>query len=76
MINGRVELLSNMLINIFRNYISNKKIKSKYGEVPWINKNTKSALRKRSRFTKRYHVNVQVQSDYNLLLSYSKNAQR
>ena len=64
-INVRVELLSNTLINIFRNYIPNKKVKCKCGEAPWINKNMKSALRKRSRLTKRYYVNGQVQSDYN-----------
>ena len=32
-INERVELLSNTLINIFRNYIPNKKVKFKYGEA-------------------------------------------
>ena len=67
-----VELLYNALINIFRNYIPNKKNKFEYGEAPWINKNIKSALRKSSRLTKRYYVNGQVQSDYNLLLSHSK----
>ena len=48
-INERVELLPNTLTNIFRNYIPNKKVKFKYNEAPWINKNIKSALRKRSR---------------------------
>ena len=38
----------------------------------WINKNINSALRKRSRLTKRYYVNGQVQSDYDLLQSHSK----
>ena len=58
---------SNTLINIFRNYIPNKKVRFEYGEAPWINKNIKSALCKRSRLTKRYYVNGQVQNDYNLL---------
>ena len=62
-INERVELLSNKLINIFRSYFPNKKIKFK---------NIKSALRKRSRLTKIYYVNGQVLIDYNLLLSHSK----
>ena len=44
----------------------------KYGETPLINKNIKSALRKRSRLTKRYYVEIQVLSNYNVLLSYSK----
>ena len=34
LINERVELLFNMLINIFRNYIPDKKVKFKYGKVP------------------------------------------
>ena len=51
-INERMELFSNMLINAFRNYIPNKKVKFKYAEAPWINKNIKLALRKRSRLTK------------------------
>ena len=71
-INERVKLLSNTLINIFRNYTPNRKIKFKYGEAPWINKNIKSALCKRSRLTKGNYVNSQVQRDYNLLLSHSK----
>ena len=58
---------SNTLINIFRNYIPNKKVRFEYGEAPWISKNIKSALCKRSRLTKRYYVNGQVQNDYNLL---------
>ena len=66
-INEKVELLSDTLINIFRNYIPNKKAKFKYGEAPWMNKIIKSAFRKRSRLTNRYYVNDQVQSDYNLL---------
>ena len=67
-----MELLSSTLINTFRNYIPNKKIKFKYGEALWINKNIKVALRKRFRLTKRYYVNGQVQSDFNLLPSHSK----
>ena len=46
-INEKVELLSNMIINI-----SKKKVEFKYDETPWINKSIKSALHKRSRLTK------------------------
>ena len=70
-INERVELLSNALINIFRNYILNKKVKFKYVEASWINK-TKFALRQRSRRRKIYYGNGQVQNDYNLPLRQSK----
>ena len=37
MINEIVGLLSNTLINIFRNYIRNKKVKFKHVEAPCIN---------------------------------------
>ena len=55
---GVLRLLLSLLVELalFRNYIPNKKVKFKYGEASWINKNTKSALRKRSRLTKRYYV--------------------
>ena len=52
--------------------IPNKKVKFENGEAPWINKNIKAALSKRYSLTKRYYVNDQVQSDYNLLLNHSK----
>ena len=68
-----MELLFIALIKIFGNYIPSKKTKFKYGEEPWINKNMmKSTLPKRSKLTKRYYVNDQLQSDYNLLLSQSE----
>ena len=70
-INERVELLSNTLINIFRSYSPNKKVKFKYGEAPWIKINIKSAFHKRTRLTKRYYVTGRVQNYYNLLLSHS-----
>ena len=35
----KLELLSNTLINLLRNYFPNKKnIKFKYGEASWVNK--------------------------------------
>ena len=37
-IHERVKLLSNTLINIFRNYIPVKKVQFKYGQATWINK--------------------------------------
>ena len=38
-INERVEFFPNTLINIFKNYIPNKKVKLEHGEALWINKN-------------------------------------
>ena len=48
MLNERVELFSNMQINLIRNYVSRKKAKLKYDEAPWICKNLKSTLRKKN----------------------------
>ena len=45
---------TNKLTNII---IPNNKVKFKYGEAPWTNKNIKFALSKRSRLAKRYYVN-------------------
>ena len=42
-------------------------------QAPWISKSIKSALRKKSRLTKRCYVNGQVQGDYKVLLIHSKN---
>lgn len=56
-INERLELLFNMLMNIFSNYIPNKKVKFRCGEALWISKCIKSASHERSRLTKRHYVN-------------------
>ena len=71
-INEKVEFLSNTLINRFMTYVTKKKFTFKCSEALWINKNIKSALRKRSTLTKRYYVNGLMQSDHNLLLSHPK----
>ena len=72
----RVELLPSNLINIFRNYIPNNKVKFEYGEAPWINRNIESALCKRSRITKRYYANVVkckvIMTCYLVILKYTQ----
>ena len=51
-VDGKVKHLNKTLINIFRNYIPNKKIKCDYGQPYWINDTIKSSLKQRSKLTK------------------------
>ena len=39
-VDGKIRPLNETLLNIFRNYIPNKKIKCDYRQPPWINDNT------------------------------------
>ena len=43
-----VELLNENLLNIFKNYIPNKKIKCDYHQPPWMNDNIKLKLKQRN----------------------------
>ena len=61
---GKVKNLNETLLNIFRNYIPNKKIKCDYRQPPWINYNTKSSLKQRSNWTKIYYKNGLRKSDH------------
>ena len=44
-VDGKVKHLTKTLLNIFQNYIPNKKIKYDYRQPPWINANIKSPLK-------------------------------
>ena len=48
----KVKLLSKTLLNIFQNYIPNKKIKCDYCQPPWMTDNIKKSLKQRSKLTK------------------------
>ena len=56
-VEGKVKQLNETLLNIFRNYIPNKKIKCDYREAPWINNNIKISLKQRSKLTKIFYKN-------------------
>ena len=45
-VDEKVELL-NETLNIFRNYIPNKKIKCDYRQPPWMTENIKKSLKQR-----------------------------
>ena len=46
-VDGKVKHLNETLLNIFQNYIPNKKIKCDYRQPPWINDKTKSSLKQK-----------------------------
>ena len=47
-------------MNIFHNFITHKTKKFDYKTPEWINKSIKLSLEKRSRLTKKYHMNPTV----------------
>ena len=49
-IDRKVDLLNETLLNIFRSYIPNKKIKFNYYQPPWMNDNIKRCLKGKSFF--------------------------
>ena len=51
-INEKVGPLNNTLLNIFRNYIPNKIVTSRYRDPPWIAKQIQSKLKNRSKITR------------------------
>ena len=55
----KLDLLNETLLNIFRNYIPNKKIKFNYCQPPWMNDNIKRCLKERSKLTKFFYKNGQ-----------------
>ena len=75
-VDGKVKHLKETLINIFRNYIPNKKIKCDYRQPPWINDNIKSSLKQRSKLTKIYYKNGLRKSDHIKVLENQQNVLR
>ena len=70
-IDEKVVLLNQTLLNIFRNYIPNKKIKCDYQQPPWMTNKTKNLLKERSKLTKYFYRNVQRESDRDKVLEKS-----
>ena len=74
MADGKVKSLSNILLNIFRNFIPNKVIKFEYSiKYPKLNKIP--SLRNRSKLTKRYYSNP-TEENKNLLTAKSNECSR
>ena len=62
-VNEQVELLNVTLLNIFRNFIPHKIIKSNCRDAPWISNIIKTSLRKKSRLYKKFIKNGCKESD-------------
>ena len=70
-VDSKVDLLNETLLNIFRNYIPNKKIKCDYRQPPWMTDDIKKSLKERSKLTKTYYKNGQQKIDYDKVLEKS-----
>ena len=55
--NEQCKILSETLLNIFRNFIPHKVKKFDYKTPEWINKSIRLSLKKRTKLTKKYHMN-------------------
>ena len=62
-VDEKVVLLNETLLNIFRNYIPNKKIKCDYRQPPWMTDKIKTLLRDRYKLTKMFYKNGQKTAD-------------
>ena len=62
-VDEKVVLLNETLLNIFRNYIPNKKIKCDYRQPPWKTDKIKNLLRDRYKLTKIFYKNGQKTTD-------------
>ena len=51
----KVDILNKTLMNNFRNYIPNKKVKCNYYQPLWINDKINKCLRERSKLTEFYY---------------------
>ena len=53
----QAKLFNETLLNIFSKFIPRKTIKCKFKEPPWMSKEIKTSMRKKSRLYKRYVSN-------------------
>ena len=47
-VNQKVNILNECLLNVFHNFIANKKIKFNYKDPPWMTETVKSKFRERT----------------------------
>ena len=70
-VDEKVKRLNETLLNIFRNYIPNKKIKCDYREPPWMTDKIKTLLKYRNKLTKMFYKNGQKTEDHEKVLQIS-----
>ena len=62
-VDWKINVLNETLMNIFRNYSPNKKVKCNYCQPPWMNDKIKKCLRERSKLAKFYYKHGQKKED-------------
>ena len=70
-VDEKVNFLNKTLLNIFRNYIPNKKIKCDYRQPPWMT-DIKRCLKERCKLTKFFYKNDQRIIDHDKVLEKSE----
>ena len=63
---GKLTFVNEILMNIFRNYIPNRKVNLtivNYCQPPWMNDKVKKCLRERSKLIKFYYEHGQKNKD-------------
>ena len=71
-VDEKADFLNKTLLNIFRNYIPNKKIKSNYRQPPWMTDIMKKSLKERCKLTKLFYKNGQRKVDHDKVLEKSE----
>ena len=71
-VDEKVYFLNKTLLNIFRNYIPNKKNKCDYRQPPWMTDNIKKSLKERCKLTKFFYKNGQRKIDHDKVLEKSE----
>ena len=71
-IDEKVDFLNKTLLDIFRNYIPNKKIKCDYRQRLWITGNIKKSLKERYRLTNFFYKNGHRKIDHDKVLEKSE----
>ena len=71
-VDEKVDFLNKTLLNIFRNYIPNKKIKCDYRQPPWMTDIIKKSLKERCKLTKFFYKNGQRKVDHDKVLEKSE----
>ena len=69
-VDEKVELLNETLLNIFRNYIPNKKIKCDYRQPPWMTDDIQKSLKQISKLTKYF---IKTVKEIVIILKFCRN---
>ena len=66
-VHQQVNLLNNIILNVFANFVPNKVITCDDRDPPWINDNIKNKIRWKNSMYKNHKINGKKIEDYELL---------